>query len=167
MITGESHWRAMTAADLAAVFAISAALHPDLPERPEVLGEKFRLFPQGCFVLERAGEAVGYALSHPWLENAVPPLDTFLGEIPREASCLYLHDAAVLPGARGQASALLVDRLRMIAEGQGLSRLALVSVYGTTRLWGRFGFAAADDPALAGKLACYGPTARYMTAPAR
>jgi len=72
-----------------------------------------------------------------------------------------------IPGARGQASALLVDRLRMIAEGQGLSRLALVSVYGTVGLWGRFGFAPVDDPALAGKLACYGLTARYMTAPVR
>jgi GNAT superfamily N-acetyltransferase len=167
MTTGESHWRAMTAADLAAVFAISAALHPGLPERPEVLGEKFRLFPQGCFVLERGGEAVGYAFSHPWLLNAIPPLDAFLGEIPRDAACLYLHDAAVLPGARGQASVRLVERLRMIAEGLGLSRLALVSVYGTVGLWGRFGFAPVDDPALAGKLACYGPTARYMTASAR
>jgi ribosomal protein S18 acetylase RimI-like enzyme len=158
----------MTAVDLAAVSEISGEVHAALPERPEVFAEKFRLFPKGCFVLDSGGEVVGYAFSYPWLLNSIPPLDAFLEALPPQPNCLYLHDAAVRPQGRGKsAAAHLVSRLRTLAAELGLSRLALVSVYGTHRLWTRFGVSAVDDPALFSKLAAYGPGAKYMIAPVR
>jgi GNAT superfamily N-acetyltransferase len=168
MANGDSFWRSMTADDLDAVGAMAAEVHPDLPERPEVFAEKLLLFRQGCFVLDSQAGAVGYAFAHPWRLRAIPPLDGFLTEIPPSANCLYLHDSVVLPAARGQAAAArLVDLLRAVAVKTQLPWLALVSVYGTWRLWGRFGFAPVEDAALAEKLVSYGETALYMTAPAR
>src|SRR5690348_15255890 len=41
-------WRPMSADDLSAVHALSMRVHPNHPERAEVLAEKFRLFPRGC-----------------------------------------------------------------------------------------------------------------------
>ena len=72
-------WRAMAADDLPAVHALSIRVHPDHPERPEVLDEKFRLYPRGCFVLAPGQDISGYCFSHPWTRGAVPALDRFLG----------------------------------------------------------------------------------------
>jgi GNAT superfamily N-acetyltransferase len=164
---GEASWRAMTAGDLAAVGALAATVHPDLPERPEVFAEKLRLFPRGCFVLQGEGGVLGYAFAHPWRLRAIPKLDAFLGGIPAGADCLYLHDAAVAPAARGQnAAARLVAALRAVAVAEGLRWLALAAVYGAARLWGRHGFVAVEGPELDDALAGYGETARYMIAPA-
>jgi len=41
-------WRCAHAEDLDAICAIAAQIHPDLPERPDVLAEKIRLCPGGC-----------------------------------------------------------------------------------------------------------------------
>jgi GNAT superfamily N-acetyltransferase len=156
----------MTADDLPAVCAIAATIHPTLPERPAVFSEKRGLFPQGCFVLEGEEGLNGYAFAHPWRLRSIPPLDGFLTQIPAAADCLYLHDAAVLPAARGKAAAPnLIALLRATATDAGLQRLALVSVYGTSALWSRLGFAAVADAALASALASYGPEAAYMAAP--
>ena len=156
----------MTADDLAAVRDIAASIHPTLPERIEVFAEKLRLFPRGCFVLESVGGVAGYALAHPWRLRAIPPLDAFLTQISAAADCLYLHDAAVLPAARGKGAApRLVALLRALAAEAGLPRLALVSVYGTSVLWNRLGFAAVEDTGLAKALAFYGDGATYMAAP--
>lgn len=158
-----SRWRALAAADLPEVMRIAAAAHPDLPERAEVFAQKRALFPAGCFALERAGRLAGYAFSHPWTIGAVPPLDSFLGALPAEPDCLYLHDAALLAEARGAgAGRRLVALLRDVAAGAGLRRLALASVYDTAPLWARLGFAE-NGEAEPAKLRAYGPTARYMT----
>lgn len=159
-------WRPMAAADLEMVSRIAGEVHASLPERPDVLAEKFRLFPQGCFIFESDKAILGYAISHPWTLRAIPPLDGFLNELPKAPECLYLHDAALLPEARGHsASPLLIEELRRVAATSDLHWLALVSVYRTYLLWGRFGFSSVQDPALSDKLSSYGPTAQYMTAP--
>lgn len=151
----------MTAADLSAVCALAVEIHPSLPERPEVFAEKLRLFPEGCLVLQGEAGPLGYAFAHPWSLRAAPPLDDFLRAIPADAECLYLHDAAVLPAARGKnAASLLIELLRAEAARKQLHWLALVAVYGASRLWGRFGFVGLEDPALEAKLASYGETAR-------
>ncbi len=156
----------MAAEDLQTVHEIATEIHTSLPERPEVFREKFSLFPKGCLILHSDGGAAGYAISHPWLLSSVPPLDAFLNALPAAANCLYLHDAAIRPSGRGQsASATLAAQLRTIATQENLKNLALISVYGTDRLWSRFGFSAVQNPDLAEKLASYGSTARYMVAP--
>jgi hypothetical protein len=65
--TANLKWRAMTAADLAAIQQLADTQHVYLPERPEVFAEKFELFRDGCLVLVQEGTIVGYCFSHPWL----------------------------------------------------------------------------------------------------
>lgn len=70
--TANLKWRAMTAADLAAIQQLADTQHVYLPERPEVFAEKFELFRDGCLVLVREGTIVGYCFSHPWLLRDIP-----------------------------------------------------------------------------------------------
>ena len=159
-------WVPMTRADLPILDAIADSIHPTLPERLEVFAEKFELFPQGCFTLMHDGKAAGYGVSHPWKLFSIPPLDAFLEKIPADADCLYMHDVAVLPEARGHnASGLYVEKIRQVARGMGIEKLACVSVLGTSVLWARHGFRAADVPDPA-KLESYGKTPVYMIAEA-
>ncbi len=44
----------------------------------QVFAEKLSLFPSGCHVLVRHEKVIGYGLSHPWILNSIPPLDSFL-----------------------------------------------------------------------------------------
>ena len=156
-------WRPAAASDLTAMIKIAYAIHPDLPERPEVFAEKFELFSAGCFVLTSCNEIVGYGLSHPWVLNDIPPLDTFLRFKPPSANCLYVHDVVILPSARGHASAgRYIDLMTKVAANSGLDFLALVSVYETHTLWRKYTFNLVSDPKLVAKLESYGAAAKYM-----
>lgn len=81
-------WRQLLAADMARVQAISEQVHPELPERLEVLEEKRALFPEGCLGFGGA-EIHGYGLAHPWMLGGIPALDGFLGGLPLNPDCLY------------------------------------------------------------------------------
>jgi ribosomal protein S18 acetylase RimI-like enzyme len=157
------HWRPARISDLAAICAIAARIHPDLPERPEVFAEKMRLYPDGCRTLV-AGEAIaGYGLSHPWRQNRIPPLDGFLERLPEDADCLYMHDVAVLPDFRGGAARDYVAAVEELARASHIATLALVSVYATRPLWDRLGFRPVTaDAELRVKLTSYGESATYM-----
>ncbi len=145
--------------------AIQGEVHPLLAERREILADKMRLFGEGCLVLEGPGRCLGYAIAHPWRLGAVPPLDTLLGALPKAPDCLFIHDVAVLPEARGQgAGGTYVRRMFRLARDRSLPKLALVSVYGTSPVWQRCGFELADRTAARKDLLSYGGGARYMTA---
>lgn len=157
----------MLAADLSTVERIADVVHRAFPEDPAVLAEKLALYPAGGRILATnvgggAGEAVGYALSHPW-SDGVPPLNRPLVRLPDPPAVYYLHDVALLPGARqGGAGSALVQFLLEQAQALGLSRLALVSVHDSTAYWQRHGFQPAPDPARDRQLASYGADARYL-----
>ena len=155
------HWRAMAAGDLSGVAAVAAIAFPDHPEGQACFAERLALFPQLCFVLEDGGAVAGYLIAYPWPQGEIPPLDTMLGALPDDRSALYLHDLALLPGARGggQAGAgiaLLLEHARAL----GAASVSLVSVNASAAFWEAQGFAAVEAPA--GKLASYGAGARYM-----
>lgn len=157
------HWRPAQLSDLPAIAAVAARIHPDLPESPEVLAEKMRLYPDGCRVLVTGDELVGYGLSHPWKQRRIPPLDRFLARLPGDADCLYVHDVAVLPDFRGGGARDYVATIEDLARATGIAALALVSVYATRPLWERFGFRPVTaDAELHVKLASYGEGATYM-----
>lgn len=162
---GRPIWRPMSAGDLGAVIALAAAIHVDHPERPEIFAERLALFPAGSRIAEAGGMVVGYALAHPWLIGRPPALDTLLGALPAAPDCLYLHDIALLPRARGHGlTARLVTDLEALAVAGGLDRLALVAINGLAPVWRRFGFLPTQgDALLQGKLAGYGDDAVYMT----
>jgi hypothetical protein len=158
-------WRAMTAADMPAVHALSDRIHPDFPERPDVLAEKFRLFPRGCFVLDGAHLPIGgYCFSHPWLEGPPPALDTLLATLPDAPDAYYIHDMTVDASLRRMnLASVLVPRLVEIARGIPVDRMMLVSVSGSAPFWTRMGFYRTADAALqeAAK-AKYGEGAMHM-----
>lgn len=165
-------WQPLAEDDLGTVAAIAARLHPSLPERTIVFAEKLRLFPDGCRRLVRSaaisGDAMqGYALSHPWTLARPPKLDRLLGALPEPADCLFLHDVAVRPAARGRGAAgALLAHITAVAVSRRLPALALIAAYGSDRLWRRFGFE--DVPAGAmteegrASLAGYGADVRYL-----
>lgn len=158
-------WAQLGAADLKAMHSIADSIHPELPERPEVFAEKMRLYNPGCWKLCRNTEVVGYGVSHPWLLHSIPPLDDFLVKLPPNPDCLYIHDVAILPSARGQSSASkYIDIVNRVARDRLLTHLACVSVYGTDALWARYGFKVVLNDVLTPALLRYGSTAKYMIA---
>ena len=156
-------WQPLLLSDMDVVNEIADGIHTGLPERSEVFVEKVSLFPKGCRKLVLDNKVVGYGISHPWMLGSIPPLDDFLKILPLAPGCLYIHDVVVLPVARGcGAAAHYVDYIHGLAVEMGIRALALVSVYGTDLLWGRFGFQTVRDDGLTRKLASYGSTAKYM-----
>lgn len=161
---GEADWRPMAPADLPAVMAIAAVVHPGYPEEEAVFAERLRLASAGCHVLaDRQGLLHGYLVSHPWPAGAVPALNSLLGEIPPGTANWYIHDLALLPAGRGTGAAgRIVARIVDEAARAGCASLALVAVNDSTGFWERQGFRVAHDPALDRKLASYDDAARYM-----
>lgn len=127
-------WRPLLAADMTRVLAISALVHPDLPERLDVLDEKRAQFPEGC--LGYGGTKIlGYGLAHPWMLDGIPALDEFLGGLPQSPDCLHVHDVALLLAARGQGGvSRYIAAMAALARSRGLCRLPCVAVYGAERL---------------------------------
>lgn len=153
----------MATADLPAIMAVAAEVHPDYPESEAVFAERLALHPAGCLVLAGAERLGGYVLSHPWRLGQVPALDSLLGALPDDADAYYIHDLALLPGARGGgAASACVDWLAVHARASGFVRMALVAVGNSAGFWRRQGFREAHDEALARKLASYDDAARYL-----
>jgi ribosomal protein S18 acetylase RimI-like enzyme len=160
-------WRAMTARDIAEVQRISDLIHPDYPERDDVVAEKLMLAPASHFIAEDADGVVrGYAVAYPWIDNDMPRLDTFIRKLPDNASVLYIHDVALLPSARGGPLVPdLLKRLSKAARAQGLSGFTLAAMYGSETAWFRHGFWRAQAKGkLVDQLAPYGP-AVFMSRP--
>ena len=127
------------------------------------MAEKQRLFPEGCLVLASALTVAGYALSHPWICKDIPALNELLLRLPKNPDCLYLHDIALLPNARGhRASRRLVETLIKIAYREKLFSLALTSVYDTRGLWESYGFKPYKNTHIEHQINTYGPHAIYM-----
>lgn len=154
----------MAPADLPAVMAIAAVVHPDYPEDEAVFAERLRLAPEGCHVLAGEDGALrGYLVSHPWPAGTVPALNSLLGGIPQGVASWYLHDLALLPAGRGSGAAgTIVAAIARHAAETGHTSLALVAVNDSTGFWRRQGFREVHDPALDRKLASYDDAARYM-----
>lgn len=162
-ISARIAWQPLQATDMDGVAAIAAQLHPALTERLEVLAEKLRLFPAGCRKLVAGDAMCGYALAHPWLLAEPPALDAFLSTLPADADCLFIHDVAVLPEARGSgAAAAYMAEAEAVARADHWPAIALIAAYGTVRLWQRFGFRPSAAAPPAAKLAAYGAQARYL-----
>jgi GNAT superfamily N-acetyltransferase len=153
-------WRPMHAGDLRDVERIGAIVHPRYPEREEVPAERLRLFPAGCLMAVRGGAAIGYAIAHPGVIGHPPALDILLGALPGNADCLYIHDVALLPEARGsRLGASATAYLAGVARDHGLRRLALTAVNDSAAFWSRQGFSAVQ---IDKDLASYGADAAYM-----
>ena len=157
-------WRNLTISDIDSLIHIANAIHPDLPESAEVFAESVKLFPEGCLALVdcQSDELCGYVISHPICYRQPPALNNSSGRIVLDANQYYIHDLAILPGYHGCGYAkACMDKI--VAVARRYPTTSLVSVYGTTSFWGRFGFVPTEiDEGLKTKLLAYGDDAVYL-----
>lgn len=166
MIHQDVAWRAMTGYDLPAVQKIADQVHPDFFETPEVLGERQRLYRNGCYLLEIGEKPAGYVLSHPWRFGSLPALNALLEAIPPDPDTYYLHDLALLPVARRVGAAShIVSALIKHASARGFPNMSLVAVNGSSGFWEMHGFSAQEAPELDEKLRSYEAAAKLMVKP--
>jgi GNAT superfamily N-acetyltransferase len=156
-------WRPMRAEDLPEIRRISYAVHGAYGEEEAVYAERLALYPQGCFTFERAGEIIGFIVTHPWHRGASPALNAYLGTVPNENADYYLHDIALLPETRGQGfGEAALKRVVDHAREQGFANVSLVAVNGAESYWASRGFLMADDGA---EGTTYGPGTYRMRLP--
>jgi ribosomal protein S18 acetylase RimI-like enzyme len=159
-------WRPLsTGGDIASLVQVADKVHPDLPESEQVFAERVALFPQGCLGLfDETDEICGYIISHPTRYREPPALDQLLGEIAPDANQYYIHDLAIVPDFRG--SGLAYQCLGKVLEtvAKRYATTGLVSVYGTSEFWGRYGFKVPEaiDGVLEKKTQGYGDDAVYL-----
>ena len=147
-------WRPLKISDLAQLSNIAAKVHPGLPEDDAVFAERLQLAPDFCFF---ADPDLGYCLAHPWKLGQVPKLNSLLGSL-AGADCLYIHDVALLPTARGTGlGRKIVEILAEVAHQKGFTKMALTSVSGADPFWLAMGF----EPKPMAGLESYG-SAQYM-----
>ncbi|HUD95271.1 GNAT family N-acetyltransferase [Sphingobium sp.] len=141
-----SGWRSMRAEDLASVAMMSDGVHGSYTERAEVYGERLALYPPGCFLFDRDGQALGYLVSHPWRGTQPPVLDRLMEALPIPADHYYLHDLALLPESRGSGAAQVAVKIVLDqARAAGFNRIALTAVNGADAFWRRQGFTSVVD----------------------
>ncbi|KAK3988233.1 hypothetical protein QBC44DRAFT_398417 [Cladorrhinum sp. PSN332] len=159
-------WRSMAPGDINGVHLVADEIHSALPESDNVYKERLSLFPEGCLVLADANDKTifGYTIAHPIRRGCPPALDSMLGEIAPGADQFYIHDVAVSPALRGKGMAKeAIGRLLALSESSGYETTCLISVYGTSPFWARFGFVPeAVDEVFQEKLRGYGDDAVYL-----
>lgn len=162
-MTTSIHWRPAALADTGDIARLSTAHLGLYAEGASVFAERIRLAPEGCFVLARNRQIVGYFCSHPWVRKKPPALHQTLGTIPAEADCWYVHDVAVDPSARGGGVvAEVCERAFAVAADKGFRTAMLVAVSGAGSYWAKLGFEDMTTEGLRAKLKDYGDDALYM-----
>lgn len=157
----QGHWRRMRPDDIAAVTAISDAVHGAYTEEAAVYRERLDLYPDGCFAYEQGNAVTGYLISHPWLRGVPPRLGARLGALPAGADTYYLHDVALLPQTQGGgAGRKAIALVRNQARAAGLHDVTLTAVHGADGFWAAQGFAY-----IGGGEAAYGPGTHLMRLP--
>lgn len=157
--------RPMQGSDLTEILRIQAASYAgDIPESPASLMAKFVASPASCFVAHNERQLVGYVFALPWQSNAPPALNAPDCQLPSEIDCLYIHDLAVDPQARGTdvARSLFASLLPLLDQYK-LDRMFLTAVQYSSGFWQKQGFVPAQTSQLIDeKLRTYGTDAVYM-----
>lgn len=158
-------YRLLSPADIGEICRLQEVCYSaDFHESPRSLLAKVLAAPQSCFLACREGRAVAYILALPWKAGEPIALDSACCSIPQAADCMYIHDMAVGPSARGGgAGRQLLERVHAVAERLSLRRHCLVAVQGAASFWERHGFRRQEaGSGIDSCLARYGPDAVYM-----
>lgn len=132
--------------DIPAVMRIQALCYPSLMQESEAVFRTRRaLTPATCWVWSLPEQdPAAYLFSYPTNKDVITALDHPF-KIAATPDCLYLHDLAVSPNARGrQAGNVLVAAALGHARTSGLRWSALVSVQQSQKFWGERGYTAAE-----------------------
>lgn len=151
--------------DLQAAMAIQKDAYPPfLVEGEAAFLSRINLAASYCLAARHGQALCGYLLAHGWKRQSPPPLGALLpDDVPSEV--LFIHDLAVSSSSRGlRLGERLITHLFELAARDGLRSAELIAVEGAAEYWRRLGFVeGAVSGELAGKLATYGPDARWMT----
>lgn len=134
------------------------------PESSESMASKIIASPDTCFVAKDKQEVWGYLLSIPALLGNPPQLDSKVQSVVDAPDCLYLHDLAIHPKARGKGiGQLLIHQFIKTARYQGFRFTSLISIQNSVAFWKKYGFQPVEpDVNLKQKLLSYGENATYM-----
>lgn len=136
----------MSDSDIPAVMRIQAVCYPALMQESEaVFRTRLALTPATCWVWSLRGQdPAAYLFSYPSNKDVVTALDQPF-KIAATPDCLYLHDLAVAPNARGrQVANVLVAAALEYARESGMRWSALVSVQQSQKFWSALGYAAVE-----------------------
>lgn len=152
--------------DLSSIVQIQAACYaPSLIESSAALAAKLARSPATCWVAVQNSQSRGYLLTFPYHSGQIPALNQDSATVAAEPDCLYLHDLAVHPSARGLGmGSALVQQGFALAKARKLETLCLVAVQGAAPYWAAWGFQPAPlPPTEHARLNTYGPDAQYMS----
>lgn len=154
----------MTPRHLSHALALQSQVYPAFLVEPEpAFASRLAVAAPYNLAAIRGEALVAYLLAHGWPQGAPPPVGAVLDPAMR-GDALFLHDLAVSSAARGSGvGRALVDQAIARAASDGLRRAELIAVEGAAAFWAGLGFApGATSPALAAKVAGYGPSALWM-----
>lgn len=157
--------RPMSLTDQAMVMVIQAdAYEPQFHEKWEVLLDKLRLYPAGCWICTIGNETAGYLFSHPSLFDSPPALNIDLETLPDRPDCYYIHDLAIRKShQRCGIGRIFCSKALELARDVGFPQMALIAVAGSGAFWSTQDFRQAEVSAeIANKLRTYGESAIYM-----
>ena len=159
--------RPLAVADMPAVLAVQAQCYGDmLLESSDALASRLALSPDTCWAAALPdGALAAYLFTHPWPEDALPPLDGVLARDWMLGAALtwFVHDMAVAPVGRGMGLAQrLYAAARDAALADGLRSSRLIAVQSAAVWWRRLGYATITADEYAEKLADYGDDAVLM-----
>lgn len=151
--------------DLDAILAIQDLCYHEIePESAESMVSKIHISPDTCFVAKDKQEIKGYLLSIPATLGNPPQLHSDTQILDHNPNCLYLHDLAIHPNARGLGvGKLLFNHFAQIAYQKQFQHASLISIQNSVPFWKQYGFLPiSPDQFLQKKLKTYGENATYM-----
>jgi GNAT superfamily N-acetyltransferase len=105
-----------------------------------------KAFPAGANFLVVGKKIVGYLFFHPWFSGRAKELNNKSFSLTGKEDCLYLHDLAVLPEARGKGiTKTALDYFDSVAKQLGFSQQFLVAVQGSKEFWESNGFSTIKE----------------------
>lgn len=155
----------MTPIHLDAVMRIQADCYPaDMQEGRELLAARLACALEQCWVAEDRDGVCGYLFGYLSWRGKVTPLNGAFAASPT-GNCLYLHDLAVAPRAKGRRIGQRLVETALASPGApDLAWSALVSVQDSAAFWERQGYCSTTptDAEQVAHLNSYGAPARYM-----
>lgn len=135
-------------ADIPEILRIQAQCYTEIePETAPAYLNKLEQAPDCAFVMAGAGngQVLAYLFALPIQIEAPPALDAHDFVCPANADCLYLHDLAIAPDARGLGlSRPLMQAFFAAAQARRLPWASLIAIQDSQAFWQAYGFASSE-----------------------